>query len=267
MYNEPCCHDLWRMKIKTWPPTIPWIPLGCSAFNSEYLNTLGSAFTRQQTLSDCSPNLFLFPIHTEFSNSSQHLCSEVSTKCAFSSHMYAAQPLAYIRYSLTFIEKLWSCLGAETDGAELLTSTNYKLLQSSNSFGRPKHFSVWFYSLKKLIKLCFYYMESNVLQNPLNRMTILQLALLGTALFSLHSREASLCFSAHCSERSHTYHTFPFIHLGSSATVNSVITVPQRWEETKQLERRYSLKKKNGFQGLMDFLALLGNMGLLLTQL
>jgi len=49
---------------------------GCSAFISEYLNTLESAFAKQQILSDCSLNLFLLPIHTEFSNSSQHLCSE-----------------------------------------------------------------------------------------------------------------------------------------------------------------------------------------------
>lgn len=117
-----------------------------SAFISEYLNTLGSASAKQQILSDCSPYFYLFPIHTEFSNSSQHFCSEffhkneVSAKCAFSSHMYAVEPLAYTRYSPTSSEKLWSCLAAEFDGAVLLTSTNYKLLQSSNSFSRPKHF-------------------------------------------------------------------------------------------------------------------------------
>lgn len=140
----------WPMKNENQNLTTshPLNSTGCSAFISEYLNTLGSAFTRQQTLSDCSPNLFLFPIHTEFYNSSQCLCSELSMKCAFSSHVWAVEPFAYIGYSLTFIEKLPSCLGAETDGAELLTSTNNKLLQSSNSFGRPKHFSVWFHSLK-----------------------------------------------------------------------------------------------------------------------
>lgn len=63
-------------------------------------------------------------------------------------------------------------------------------------------------------------MESNPLQNPQNRMTILQLALLGIALFSLHQvvaiHEKHPYVSLHTVVRDHIYITlFPSPILGA----------------------------------------------------
>lgn len=131
-------------------------------------------------------------------------------------HMYDVDPIFWPQ-----VKKLWSHLCAEIDVSVLLRSTSYKPhwpLGSRNiflHFGRPKHLSILFSSWKinRKVWICSY-MEKNPFQNPPTRMTVLQLALLGIALFwqrqmvTVHEELPSVPLHNYCSELLHVYQAF-----------------------------------------------------------